>query len=68
MALPRLKQWGWRPFLLKVHLYLSLTLGLALVAVALTGAPLVWRDQVDRALNPARYAVTGSTVALQPQA
>jgi uncharacterized iron-regulated membrane protein len=67
-ALAKRKQWRLRPFLLKCHLYLSLTLGLALVAVALTGAPLVWRDQVDRALNPARYAVTGSTAVLQPQA
>ena len=55
-----------RSYVLDIHLYLSLALGLLLVAIALTGAPLVWRDQVDRLLNPERYAVTGSDSRLTP--
>lgn len=47
-----------------LHLYLSLAVGLFVVAIAITGAPLVWRDNVDRMLNPARYAVSGADVRL----
>ena len=50
---------GLRGLLRDLHLYLSLAAGLFLVAIAITGAPLVWRDDVDRFLNPGRYAVTG---------
>lgn len=59
-------QRGFRKLLLDIHLYLSLALGLVLVAIALSGAPLVWRDHVDRLLNPARYATTGSDIRLTP--
>ena len=55
-----------RNIILDVHLYLSLGLSLLLVAIALTGAPLVWRDNVDRALNPDRYAITGASVDQMP--
>ncbi|MDE2361282.1 MAG: PepSY domain-containing protein [Hyphomicrobiales bacterium] len=51
-----------------LHLWLSLGLGVVIVAVALAGAPLVWRDNVDRALNPARYAVTGVRADRTPSA
>ncbi|HMN72015.1 MAG TPA: PepSY-associated TM helix domain-containing protein [Rhodoblastus sp.] len=64
MALHRRR--GVRQLLLDIHLYLSLGLGGLIVAVALTGAPLVWRDHVDRALNPSRYAVTGDAARLPP--
>ena len=50
---------GLRGVVRDLHLYLSLAAGLFIVAIAITGAPLVWRDDVDRFLNPARYAVTG---------
>lgn len=57
---------GFRQLLLDIHLYLSLALGLVIVAVAVTGAPLVWRDQVDRFLNPDRYAISGAEIRLTP--
>ena len=57
---------GFNQLLRDIHLYVSLGLGVLLVAVALTGAPLVWRDHVDRALNPARYAVTGEATRRTP--
>ncbi len=47
-----------------LHLYLSLALGLFVVAIAITGAPLVWRDNVDRFIDPARYSVTGAETRL----
>lgn len=55
---------GLRGLVRDLHLYLSLAVGLFVVAIALTGAPLVWRDSVDRLLNPARYAVSGGDVRL----
>ena len=61
--MPDLKWRGLRPFLMKLHLYLSLGLGGLVALTALSGAPLVWRDNVDRALNPDRYAITGSNIA-----
>lgn len=57
---------GFRQLLLDIHLYASLALGLALVAIALSGAPLVWRDHVDRLLNPDRYAISGADIRLTP--
>lgn len=55
---------GLRGWVRDLHLYLSLAVGLFVVAIAITGAPLVWRDNVDRILNPARYAISGADVRL----
>ncbi|MDA5194010.1 PepSY-associated TM helix domain-containing protein [Govanella unica] len=49
---------------LNIHLYLALTVGVALVVVAVSGSLLVWHDAVDRLLEPARYATTGSELGL----
>jgi len=49
---------------LQVHLWLGLTLGVLGALVGLTGSVLVFDHEVDAALNPQRYAVTGSQVVL----
>jgi uncharacterized iron-regulated membrane protein len=49
---------------LQVHLWLGLTLGVVGALVGLTGSVLVFDHEVDVVLNPQRYAVTGSQVAL----
>lgn len=51
-----------RILLRRLHLWLSLALGLPLVLIALSGAPLVWRDAFDRLIAPARYAITGDAL------
>lgn len=55
---------SFRRLLRQVHLWLALPLGLLLIVVSLTGSALVWRDPIDRLLNPGRYAVSGTAVAL----
>jgi uncharacterized iron-regulated membrane protein len=42
-----------------VHLWIGVGLALALIPLSLSGSYLVWRDQIDRAIHPARFAVTG---------
>ena len=49
---------------LQLHLWLGLTLGVLGALVGLTGSVLVFDHEVDALLNPQRYAVTGSQVAL----
>ncbi|HTO46053.1 MAG TPA: PepSY-associated TM helix domain-containing protein [Burkholderiales bacterium] len=49
---------------LQVHLWLGLTLGVVGALVGLTGSALVFDHELDSLLNPQRYAVTGSQVAL----
>ena len=49
-----------------VNFYISLGLAILLIPTAMSGAALVWRDQVDRALNPGRYAITGTQISLPP--
>lgn len=51
-----------RRMLRQIHLWIGLSLGLLLVPIGLTGAMLVFDGEIDRWLNPARYAVTGSEV------
>lgn len=57
---------GIRNFFLKAHLYLSLGLAILLIPIALSGAPLVWRDQVDRLIDPSRFAVSGTEIKQLP--
>lgn len=46
-----------RRLLLKVHLYLGLLAGLIVVVVGITGAILVFEQELDRALHPELWAV-----------
>ncbi|WOJ90215.1 PepSY-associated TM helix domain-containing protein [Methylocapsa polymorpha] len=46
----------------QVHLWIALGLGLLIVPISLSGALLVFGADLDRLIDPARYAVTGSTV------
>ncbi len=47
-----------------VHRWLGLALGLWFVMVGATGALLVWRDEVDRLLNPSWFRVAAAAPAL----
>ena len=47
-----------RGLVLHVHLWLSLVLGVVILIVCSSGAALVYRHDIDRALHPAPYQVT----------
>lgn len=49
-----------------VHRWIGILLALLLVPISLSGALLVWHDELDAVLNPARYAVSG-TQLLTPE-
>ena len=51
---------------LKVHLWLGIGLAVLLVPVALSGALLVWHDDLDALINPGRYAVTAGEPLRRP--
>ncbi len=51
-----------RPIWRQTHRWLGLGLGLLLVPIGLSGALLVFAADVDRLLDPARFAVTGPDV------
>ncbi len=53
-----------RALWVQVHLWLGLTLGVIGALLGLSGSILVYDDVVDAWLNPARYAVSGTQVAL----
>ncbi|MCZ4498156.1 MAG: putative iron-regulated rane protein-like protein [Marmoricola sp.] len=48
-----------RRFLIVTHRWLSLVLGLALLAITTSGAVLVYKPEIDRWLNSAAYAASG---------
>ena len=48
---------------LNIHLWLGLGLALLLVPISFSGALLVWHDDFDALINPARYAVTSGPSA-----
>src|SRR5262249_33627090 len=50
---------------LNVHLWIGVGLAALLVPISLSGAILVWHDEIDAWVNPQRYAVTGAEV-VQP--
>jgi uncharacterized iron-regulated membrane protein len=58
-----------RPFLLKLHRWTGLTVGILLLIQGLTGATIVFRDEIDRIIHPCdrrradRIARAGSTDA-----
>src|SRR5213595_3381621 len=41
-----------RVVIVKIHLYIGLTLGLLFVMLGLTGTTIAWRDELDALLNP----------------
>ena len=49
---------------LQIHLWLGLTLGVLGAVVGVTGSLLVFDGEIDRALNPQRYATSGANLAL----
>ena len=51
-----------RRTLRQVHLWIGLGLGLLFIPLGLSGAVLVFGAEVDRFLDPSRYAVTGGAV------
>ncbi|MBO9540144.1 PepSY domain-containing protein [bacterium] len=54
-----------RPWLLRLHLWLGLVCGLFITVLSLTGTALVYRAELDRALNPGLYQVSAQ-VAPKP--
>jgi uncharacterized iron-regulated membrane protein len=51
----------------QVHKWIGLILAILIIPLSLSGSLLVWDQPLDRLLNPARYAVSG-TATLSPQA
>jgi uncharacterized iron-regulated membrane protein len=51
-----------RSFWWTLHRWIALALCVLLVPIAISGAPLVWKDALDALVHPARYAVTGTAV------
>ena len=51
----------------QVHKWIGLILAILIIPLSLSGAALVWHQPIDRALNPARYAVSGDAM-LAPDA
>lgn len=52
---------------LNIHLWIGVGLCLILVPLSISGSALVWHDALDEALNPSRYATSGTTL-LAPSA
>lgn len=50
-----------RKLWLDIHLWIGVGLLAAILPLSATGAALVWRDGLDRVMNPQRYAVSGGT-------
>jgi uncharacterized iron-regulated membrane protein len=48
---------------LNVHLWIGVGIAALLVPISLSGALLVWHDDIDAWINPHRYAVTGTEIA-----
>ncbi|MGL4303299.1 MAG: PepSY-associated TM helix domain-containing protein [Sphingomonas sp.] len=57
---------GLRNAWFQVHKWIGLTLAILIIPLSLTGAALVWDEALDHALNPQRYATSGSNT-LDPQ-
>src|SRR5262245_33958946 len=56
-----------RKFWWTLHRWVGVGLCVLLVPIAVSGALLVWKDQLDALIQPSRYAVTGPDVS-QPVA
>ncbi len=58
----QLRRWWFQ-----AHKWIGIVLAVLIIPLCLSGAALVWHDALDRALNPERYATSG-TALLPPQA
>jgi uncharacterized iron-regulated membrane protein len=57
---------GMRKLWFQVHKWIGLILAILIIPLCFTGAALVWDEALDHALNPQRYATSG-TQTLDPQ-
>ncbi len=57
-------RWFW----FQLHLWIGVALSLVLIPVCVSGSYLVWKDELDHLINPARYAVTDPAAKLAPSA
>ncbi len=53
---------AWRRTWFQVHKWIGLILAILIIPLSISGAALVWHDQLDGIVNPARYAVTGDAL------
>ncbi|MDP1027427.1 PepSY-associated TM helix domain-containing protein [Sphingomonas sp. KR1UV-12] len=53
---------AWRRTWFQVHKWIGLILAILIVPISLSGAALVWHDALDRVVNPARFATSGTTL------
>jgi uncharacterized iron-regulated membrane protein len=56
-----------RRFWFTLHRWIGASLAVLLIPISLSGALLVWHEQIEALLNPQRYAVTGAQI-LPPSA
>jgi uncharacterized iron-regulated membrane protein len=57
-----------RTLLLKLHLWVGLAIALPLIVVGVTGALLVWGEEIDQAMDPQLFFVTPGPERLSAQA
>ncbi len=57
-VMPAASNFRLRRVFVQIHLWLGLGLAVLLVPIGLSGAALVWHDQLDALIHPARYAAT----------
>src|SRR5262245_15627072 len=55
-------RWVW----FQLHLWVGVALSILLIPVSLSGSYLVWREDFDKLLHPARYAVADPAARLSP--
>ncbi len=58
---------AWRRAWFQIHKWIGLILAVLIIPISISGAALVWHDQLDRLVNPARFATSGVTL-LAPDA
>ena len=58
---------AWRRTWFQVHKWIGLILAILIIPLSISGAALVWHDQLDTIVNPARYRVSGDAL-LAPDA
>ena len=46
-----------------LHRWVGILLAVLLVPIAVSGALLVWHDELDAVIHPGRYAVTGAQMS-----
>ena len=64
--MPQPRRFSPRRFVWTVHQWIGLGLLVLLVPIAVSGALLVYHDEFDALLNPKRWTVSGSELALPP--